>query len=270
MPLTDEQRAALAKKVGDIQTMFASNRRFAYDQAAELRKTSKYKKSQGVCFAMSIDWLRRRLWNVYNAGAKAKRNFDAAKYTQNEKRRVALTEKHGRLQDAYQKNVAEVRLAPVQSILARFVQAGVVSSGMDRLVATKLDDIHGYQLDEAVWAKTKDGLVPMGAPNTHFAFKQKLQAMLDRVRGLLTPAAPALGLLVSMQGDGGHAIAFFFTMGQDVFFDPNFGEFEFAAPAQRARELTFVTDLWFDVYHRYYNMDALEFTLIAYQAPATG
>jgi hypothetical protein len=270
-PLTPEEQDRLREKMTWLRDLYVGECAYPYKQGELLKKTSKYKKSGGVCMAMSLDWLRRKLWNVYNASAKAKRNFDDQKYA-TEKSRIALTTKHGKLQDAY--TAGKTRGSEsVESVLGKLTTAGVVSSGMDRLTAVQLlynGRVHGYTFDEALYQRTKDGLFPAsGSPNAHYAFKEKLRDALAEARTKLSDATPAVGLMFEISGDEGtgHAMAFFLTRTRDAFFDPNVGEYGFAVATQRTRELNFVANLWFDVYHTFLKMDDLTFSLVTYRAP---
>ena len=263
-PLTPEQRESLMRKVADLKHVYLANCAYPYRQGDELKKTSAYRKSQGVCFAMCLDWLRRRMWNVYNPEMKAKRNFNDPKYDATKKARVALTTKHGKLQDAYKQQVEQQRHSTVHTILGKMVEAAVVSSGMDRLSATKIADVYAYELDEQAWEDTKNGMMRMGAANAHYAFKQKLAGALQSARDKLA-TVPAVGVLIEMQGDDGHAIALFLNATQDAFLDPNLGEYTFTPRSEKDRELNFVANVWYDVYHRFFGMDGIRFSLIEYQ-----
>lgn len=268
--LTPEQVARLRAKMTFLREFYANGCAYPYRQGEELKKTSKYKTSDGVCMAMSLDWLRRRLWNAYNPAELAKRNFDDAKYG-TDKNRVALTNKHGKLQDVY---VKDKKPGPtnVDTLVAKLAAASIVSSGMDRLEVRSLGvygEIPGYEFDEAAWARTKDSIAPTGAPNAHFRFKERFAGALAEARGKLSDAAPAVGVLFEMSGDGGgHAVALYLTRTRDWFFDPNFGEYSFAVATQLSREINFVANVWFDVYHTFMQMDALSFSLVRYRPPA--
>jgi CTP synthase (UTP-ammonia lyase) len=255
MPLNEEQRAAARQKVVELTDLFDNDCVFRYQQAAELKKVWKYRNSNGVCFAMSFDWLRRKMHNSATPFAKPKRNFDDAKYA-SKTNRVQLTTKHAVLQDAYKDSMKQNKYAHNSVHLTAMVAENVVKSGLDRLNVAGVTQVHSYELQEGI---------SIGCANTHLAMQSKLAAALDAAEQELQ-TSPSVGIAFHMTGDGGgHATAFHITNPSLRFFDPNVGEYQLNRVAGRRRALQFVSLLWFDLYHRFFKMDSLEFETIKYQ-----
>jgi len=263
MPLTEEQKKAAREKVAWLMTVYQNHCAYRYSQAEELKKTWKYRDSQGVCFAMSLDWLRRKMFNLNNPGLKQKHELNDPQYNSKSKR-VHLTKKHGKLQDAYLTNKKATRVgrATTDGHITAMVAANVVNSGLDHLTVGACDHVPAYQLDESPRARNAG----LGTANAHLTFAQKLKDFVERAEGVLAANPdPAVGILFHMQGgNGGHATAFLLDTGQIRFFDPNVGEFFFDRNTERRLAVQFVSLLWFDLYHTYRQFDTLEFELIRY------
>jgi hypothetical protein len=259
MPPSEEELAAAGANIRELATMHAAHCVFRYSQAEELKKTWTYRKSHGVCFGMSFDWLRRKLHNIHNSEARPKRYFDDPKYKNSKRKRVHLTQKHGKLQDAYKQGLATLPFGQrnTRNGLTAMVAASVVSSALDRLTVSQSVVVHSYQLNT-------------DAANAHMTMRRSLDEAIANAEHLLADDNPAVGILFHMQGATGHATALLLT-GRDIrFFDPNVGEYMFHRNTERLKLLQLVSALWFDVYHLFMQMDSLQFETIQYAGEDAG
>jgi hypothetical protein len=110
-----------------FKARYANKIVFAYNQIEELQKTFKFRNSHGVCYGMSTDWLRRKMFNDHNPDGKQKRNFDDGKYWWRYNR-VRLTKKHGALQAAY----GAIPLQRPQNIQNRMAQV-LPDKGLEKI-----------------------------------------------------------------------------------------------------------------------------------------
>jgi len=259
MPIPPEKRAEAKAKLLELTSLYAGHCSYPYSQAAELKKTWLYRNSDGVCFAMSLDWLRRKLYNVYNLSQK--HEFDDPKYDSN-RNRARLTKKHGRLHAVYKQDVKDSALgrAKTTNHISAMVAANVVKSGLDKLTVGQSDFVWNYQLDDRPETRAQG----MGTANPRLTFADKLYDAIARAEKLLSNE-DAVGILFHMRGDGGHATAFLLDETDIRFFDPNVGEYFFSRMTEKYLALRFVSKLWFDIYHHYLKFDSLEFEPVQYQ-----
>jgi len=262
--LTEEEKQELRKMLEALKVGHKDYMTYSYDQAALLKKVPKYKDSNGICFAMSLDWLRRLLYNASNPLEKQKRNFNDAKYTEKESKLKALTKKQAELHDVYKPYTGR----DLSLIINQMRDSNVVSKGMDQLKQHhRAETISPSEYDEEIFKAAKKSGYSSGSENAHLKVKEFIKRHIGLRQQEVSPQLPGVGVLMELEGEaegwGGHTIAFYIEPNAIRVFDPNLGEYRFPLGADRGRTQAsnFITDLWYDIYFRIYKFTkiALEF-----------
>lgn len=245
----------------------------AFSQS-DLLKLVGEKRLDGFCFAATLDWLRRNMWNCYAPlMARKKRGFDDPKYRAS-LANPAAKKQFARKQIGRQWELEDKVSGPSLKTVRTFVQV-LEHAG------AKMTGLHGLESTNVLSCTSPAGnglehVFPLEPPMTFEVcakfeayqwFVTRLEAALDALDSRMAQTfAPALGMLISINGDvevGGHATMLYVDSSRYRFFDPNIGEYAFDRP-DKVSFIHFFAELWFMAYHRFMKMDVLQFSVVEY------
>jgi hypothetical protein len=211
----EPEATPVRRAIIDLIDRYKDNCAYPYRQSALLAKGN-----EGACFGMSMDWLRRNMFNLDVLNGKfgkieGKRNFDDPKYNKLGKRK-RLTNKHVELQEVYEKFKGD-RIVETQAVIN--AMAGATSGRFNKEPIVK-----SLQSLQAVWPESERLL---NSDNLGRVFRRLLEKYVGKAVELMEPRGTGILMAIDFSDRQHHATVFLVEYYVIRFFDPNVGEFFF-------------------------------------------
>jgi hypothetical protein len=213
-------------------------------ESCEMKETMRFKQGDytpglenkiGICFAMSLDWIRRKIWNSQISDEK--------------KRKKETWDQKG-----LDKRLR--RLDALQTVKKNFFDPKITLSAYDT-ERTKNRKSQEKKTDADFASKSFAALMQGGRHETFdqpkdTALEDNVQHILAKFDSVRKSMGDTFGVLFEVNGRGmGHAYALFCHRRQWSLFDPNLGEFLLRSEPRKV-----IID-WFEIYHALGMVDML-------------